>query len=442
MELRDGGIVTVDDLTTLSEESLIAHHGIRWEDVCAIKAVLFEKGLALTVEQPLYPMVDPDLMAVAEQKHVPLDRLPLKRLAIPENWEARLTEAGLTAIGPLAEASWVVLQARCFGRYPKAIDTMRLQLKRYIAWVVQQDAWDEQVLDQGITAALGTELSRTSLNDVVSELLRSLPEKREGEIIALRFGLYDGEPKTLEEIGQLYGISRERVRQIQRQAMHRLRHPSRKSMKALLTDFLEAILIQSGGLARTGYLADVLKDNIPHAGLSVRKAVRFFCTMDSRFVELSSEGAWDTWGVADYPVEYVQSINRSMADILAEKGVPTSETELLLEFKESPLYLAIQKDVTDQFVYACLHANPRIQVSKDGYCALRRQIRRQTSYPRKPKRQIDEIDELIWRWREEGLTLAEIGRRLGGISRQAVLSRIIRTGWHFEDHGGTGGHTP
>ena len=56
--------------------------------------------------------------------------------------------------------------------------------------------------------------------------LRSLPS-REAQIVRLRFGLQDGRTYTLEEIGQKFGLTRERIRQIERVALHRLRHPRR-----------------------------------------------------------------------------------------------------------------------------------------------------------------------------------------------------------------------
>ena len=60
--------------------------------------------------------------------------------------------------------------------------------------------------------------------------------EREAGIIALRYGLIDGIPKTLDEIGKVYGVTRERIRQIEAKAMGKLRHPSRSEV---LRDFLE-----------------------------------------------------------------------------------------------------------------------------------------------------------------------------------------------------------
>lgn len=64
------------------------------------------------------------------------------------------------------------------------------------------------------------------LKDEISEVLCTLTE-REEKVIRLRFGLEDGKSRTLEEVGQMFGVTRERIRQIEAKALRKLRHPSR-----------------------------------------------------------------------------------------------------------------------------------------------------------------------------------------------------------------------
>ncbi len=60
--------------------------------------------------------------------------------------------------------------------------------------------------------------------------------ERERKVIELRFGLEDGHPRTLEEVGREFGVTRERIRQIESKTLAKLRHPSRSSK---LKDYLE-----------------------------------------------------------------------------------------------------------------------------------------------------------------------------------------------------------
>ncbi|MCH9733058.1 MAG: RNA polymerase sigma factor, partial [Actinomycetia bacterium] len=69
-------------------------------------------------------------------------------------------------------------------------------------------------------------VSFTLLQDQLQSVLETLSE-REAGVVRLRFGLTDGQPRTLDEIGQVYGVTRERIRQIESKTMSKLRHPSR-----------------------------------------------------------------------------------------------------------------------------------------------------------------------------------------------------------------------
>lgn len=74
------------------------------------------------------------------------------------------------------------------------------------------------------------------LKDEISEVLLTLTE-REEQVLRLRFGLEDGTCRTLEEVGNLFGVTRERIRQIEAKALRKLRHPSRsRKLKDYLND--------------------------------------------------------------------------------------------------------------------------------------------------------------------------------------------------------------
>lgn len=73
------------------------------------------------------------------------------------------------------------------------------------------------------------------LQEQFKQVLETL-SPREAGVIKMRYGLEDGQPKTLDDIGRVYGVTRERIRQIESKTMSKLRHPSRSQT---LRDFLD-----------------------------------------------------------------------------------------------------------------------------------------------------------------------------------------------------------
>ena len=83
---------------------------------------------------------------------------------------------------------------------------------------------------------LQDEASFVFLHEQLVEVLQTLTP-REQQVLSLRFGLYDGEARTLEEVGKKFHVTRERIRQIEDKALRKLRHPSRSRK---LKDYLES----------------------------------------------------------------------------------------------------------------------------------------------------------------------------------------------------------
>jgi len=75
------------------------------------------------------------------------------------------------------------------------------------------------------------------LKDMMGEVLQTLSD-RERQVLSLRFGLVDGKPKTLEEVGEKFNVTRERIRQIEAKALRKMRHPTRSKRLKSFLDFL------------------------------------------------------------------------------------------------------------------------------------------------------------------------------------------------------------
>jgi RNA polymerase primary sigma factor len=89
--------------------------------------------------------------------------------------------------------------------------------------------------DEGATTSPGDNVDQRLLRDRINEVLRSLAP-REREVIELRFGLRDGTPRTLDEVAKQYGITRERIRQIEARGLCKLRQPTRSCRLEQFTD--------------------------------------------------------------------------------------------------------------------------------------------------------------------------------------------------------------
>lgn len=93
----------------------------------------------------------------------------------------------------------------------------------------------EKALEISEEVAVSGSVVHDQLKLQLEQILNGLAA-REAGIIRLRFGLEDGEPKTLAEIAEVYGVTRERIRQIEAKVMKKLRHPARSQA---IRDYLD-----------------------------------------------------------------------------------------------------------------------------------------------------------------------------------------------------------
>jgi RNA polymerase primary sigma factor len=93
----------------------------------------------------------------------------------------------------------------------------------------------EEVINDPSAENPGENVDQTLLKERIAEVLRSLTP-REREVIEMRFGLKDGQPRTLDEVARCYGITRERIRQIEARSLLKLRQPTRSKRLAGFTE--------------------------------------------------------------------------------------------------------------------------------------------------------------------------------------------------------------
>ena len=128
--------------------------------------------------------------------------------------------------------------AEALGVTPKKVENMIQVARRPISLETPTDEEEDSILSDFIkdndSPAPTDIVTHSLLREQLRDVLHSLPP-REVRILQLRYGLHDGQSYTLEEVGRKMGVTRERVRQIEAQALSRLRHPSHRRV---LADYL------------------------------------------------------------------------------------------------------------------------------------------------------------------------------------------------------------
>ena len=123
---------------------------------------------------------------------------------------------------------------------PRKVEDMQQIARRPLSLEMSTDDEDDSSLGDFITDVESPEPARVTLEKMrrehIDEELAKMPA-REVQILKLRYGLHDGEAYTLEEVGKMMGVTRERVRQIEAQALSRLRHPLQRQK---LREYLKA----------------------------------------------------------------------------------------------------------------------------------------------------------------------------------------------------------
>ncbi|CAH0305531.1 RNA polymerase sigma factor [Microbacterium sp. Bi128] len=118
-----------------------------------------------------------------------------------------------------------VVEVQMHGREPFSLNTI----------IDEQETEFGDIIEDANAVVPADAVNFVLLREQLHSVLDTLSE-REAGVVAMRFGLTDGQPKTLDEIGKVYGVTRERIRQIESKTMSKLRHPSRSQV---LRDYLD-----------------------------------------------------------------------------------------------------------------------------------------------------------------------------------------------------------
>jgi DNA-directed RNA polymerase delta subunit len=165
--------------------------------------------------------------------------------------------------------------------------------------------------------------------DLVFMLLDTLSQERTKDIIIKRFGLDGNKRKTLEEIGKHYGITRERVRQIESSTLKDLKKADEVSHIKPLEESLESLLLEHGDVMERENLIKKCIKKLEHEDTH-DNLIEFVLKLSDKFADFKeNENLKKSWGIKDANVDKAQKIINSASEIFEAKKKPFAEDQII-----------------------------------------------------------------------------------------------------------------
>jgi DNA-directed RNA polymerase delta subunit len=340
-------------------------------------------------------IVDESLLTILNEGETPLDRISVQVLGLSARGCNALKNANVNTIQQLIErAESDLLSIRNIGI--TTLNDIRNKLNSYLDMTLKTGGWDSQCIQTSANTesrpSSQVEQGRTSptLDEAFNELFGTLQNARQSMVLRLRYGLNDGIPRTLEEVGQRFDITRERVRQIEDKALRRIYHPTRRHILDNIARPFQFVLQQAGGILRENQISEKISQVTVLGKIDPIGATRFVLGVTSGLQEIED----GIWALKEYPLEHFSMVT-SAAALRLEKNQSrmrynklVSEVRKMLESSND----AAQREVDTLFIEACLQADPQFEISDDGWCIL---AKWQRSY----------IDEMVEVLRDKGKPL-------------------------------------
>jgi len=234
---------------------------------------------------------------------------------------------------------------------------------------------------------------------ICRELLKDLPA-RQKEVISRRFGLNGTEKETLEFIGQSFGITRERVRQIEKDGFLKMKPKVAQYQKVF--QFFAQYLKKCGGLKKEAILLEDL------AGKKQKAQVYFLLTISGNFTRFGeNEDFYSFWAVDKNSLDLAKKIIGTLFNKLKEAGKP-------LNLKELSSFLAFQGSILEY-----LEISKKILRNSEGLYGLR-------DWPEINPRGVKDKAYLVFKKMQKPLHFNEVAKSIEGALTQTVHNELIK----------------
>jgi len=223
------------------------------------------------------------------------------------------------------------------------------------------------ILDKIMTSKQVSDISNFNPMETVSSVLKFVSGKEE-DILRRRYGLNGEKEETLEEIGSHYNVTRERIRQIEKSAIQRIKEASGfdhliREVETIITNLIH----QHGGIIEKEYFYEKL---LSYAGNNKinRNAVNFLMSslLDLKYRDYSDREIRESWQLKSHNPSLLRKSIDIFLKILNQEGKPLSEDELIKRFKESDLYNSEKEVLNDEVIKSYLRVSAKISMNPFG----------------------------------------------------------------------------
>ncbi len=372
------GINDLTDLEQYTVEDLVINAQLTYQEAQQVDEFLATTDKALSKRWPEHALVRSSDYQFLKKAGIPLDRIGVSRLALPINLEGQLKSLKIETVDTVAVQSGVVLKA-VLGRYgEKYVDILTKNLKTYFAWLPAQSNWDDEIEVLGISPLYFIWLKETTLEKVIDNLLNHVSYERSRQVIRLRFGLDGGGQRTLQQVGDQLGLTRERIRQIEKRSLEKLKKGISVGLIRALHIAIEKEIKTQGGLMSLAQIGECVAELTEIGEIDLDSVVSLLLSLQpDQFVQVKKN---KRWGLKEAPLNLVQPVSKQLVQILQAVSAPLPQVDLIERLIQSKLYSEdkIQHLVSTRFIMACLSTDDRFEEIEGNQWGLTRWRKRRT----------------------------------------------------------------
>lgn len=204
---------------------------------------------------------------------------------------------------------------------------------------------------------------------IIQKYIEDIPERTEN-ILIKRYGLDGSKKKTLEEIGKTYGITRERVRQIESASLKDIKKSEKAELLSAIEDYIEALIKERGKVMEHDNLVDTAVDQLP--GDVERNHVEFILHVSDTFnLHKENDHFEKSWYLEDADLKLPKKVIGAFIDSLEEKNEPMTQDAVIEGIIEDESVPELGENDGDEYkIQSYLHMGKRVERNPFGEWGL------------------------------------------------------------------------